>query len=146
MLYNPAKKIDIQNAYTKLKYYIDKGKIFELKVKRELKSANQNKYFHLIVGWFALEYGEDAEYVKQEIIKKIVCPEVFKYERINEKNGEIREAYKSFSSIDKEQTTYVIDKFRDYSAKTAGIYLPEPSDLVALQEIEVQLKNNERYL
>ncbi|WP_445453128.1 hypothetical protein [Flavobacterium sp. 25HG05S-40] len=110
------------------------------------KSSNQNRYFHLIVGWFAWEYGEDFEYVKQEIIKRIVCPEVFRTERTNERTGEIREDWKSFANIDKDQTTYVIDKFRDYSAKHAGIYLPEPKDLVALQEIEIQLKNNERYL
>ena len=61
--------------------------------------------------------------VKQEMIKKLICPEIFKYDKVNERTGEVREAYKSFATITKEETTYVIDKFRDYSAKKAGIYL-----------------------
>lgn len=146
MVYNPQKPNDVLRAVEKLKHLIAKGQPFELKRMTRRKSVNQNSYFHLIVGWFAWEYGEDFEYVKQEIIKKIVCPEVFKTDRVNEKTGEVRDAWKSFASIDKDQTTYVIDKFRDYSSKQAGIYLPEPTDLVALQEIEVQLKNNEKYL
>jgi hypothetical protein len=37
------------------------------------------------------------------------------------------------------------NRFRDYASKEAGIYLPEPSDLVLLQEIEIQI-NNQNYL
>lgn len=146
MTYNPKNPTDVKRSIEKIKHLIAKGKPFEIKSISTRKSINQNSYFHLIVGWFAWEYGEDFDYVKQEMIKKIVCPEIFKTERVNERTGEVREAWKSFSTIDKDQTTYVIDKFRDYASKQAGIYLPEPNDLAALQEIEVQLKNNERYL
>lgn len=146
MIYNPNKPIDIQRAIEKIKHFIAKGQPFELKQKPVIKSIKQNSYFHLIVGWFAWEYGEDFDYVKQEMIKKLICPEVFRTERTNRQTGEMREAWKSFATITKDETTFVINKFRDYSAKQAGIYLPEPSDLVALQEIEIQLKNNEQYL
>jgi uncharacterized protein (DUF2164 family) len=146
MIYNLEKPIDVQRLVAKVKYYIQKKQPIELKRMSVKKSIAQNSYFHLIVSWFAFEYGEDFNYVKQEIIKKIVCPEIFKSEFINEKNGECREHWLSFSTLDKDQTTYVIDKFRDYSSKRAGIYLPEPDDLASIQEIEIQLKNNERYL
>lgn len=146
MIYNPVKDIDCTRAIEKLKYFIQKKQPFELKRMAVSKSSNQNRYFHLIVGWFAWEYGETAEYVKQEMIKKIICPEVFKKVRINEKTGEIRDDWRSFTELTKGETTYVIDKFRDYSSKHAGIYLPEPKDMAALQEMEVQLKNNEQYL
>jgi hypothetical protein len=42
--------------------------------------------------------------------------------------------------------TLCINRFRDYASKEAGIYLPEPSDLVLLQEIEIQINNNKNYL
>jgi hypothetical protein len=42
--------------------------------------------------------------------------------------------------------TLCINRFRDYASKEAGIYLPEPSDLVLLQEIEIQINNNQNYL
>lgn len=146
MLYNPKNQVDIQRAIEKIKYFIAKGYVFELRKKQEPKSLNQNKYFHLIVSWFALEYGETARYVKDEIVKKIVCREVFLTEYANHKTGEIREEYRSFSELTKEETSLVINKFRDYSSKEAGIYLPEPKDLVFLEEIEIQIKNNSQFL
>mgnify|MGYP003330810326 CR=1 FL=1 len=39
-----------------------------------------------------------------------------------------------------------IDRFRDYSSKEAGIYLPEPNDLSILKDIEKQITNNKQYL
>lgn len=146
MIYNPKKEVDVKRAIEKLKYFISKGQPFELKRMRVPKSLNQNNYFHAILSWFAFEYGETREHVKQEIIKKIVCPEVFKTERVNRITGEVRIAWRSFADISKDETTYVIDKFRDYSSKTAGIYLPTPNEKAFLQEIEVQLKNNEQFL
>ena len=38
--------------------------------------------------------------------------------------------------------TLAIDRFRDFSSKELGIYLPEPSDLAILQDIENQLSKN----
>lgn len=146
MIYNPRKEVDITRAIEKIKYFIQKGQTFELKRINQSKSLNQNNYFHAIVGWFSFEYGETPDYVKQEIIKKIVCPEVFKTEYVNKETGEIRTDWKSFAVISKQQTTYVIEKFRDYSSKHAGIYLPTPEEKDFIQEIQVQLKNNERYL
>lgn len=146
MIYNPEKTIDCERAIEKLKYYITKKQPFELKRMAVSKSSNQNSYFHLLIGWFALEYGETSEYVKQEIIKKIVCPEIFKSEFINKKTGEIREDWKSWSSLTKDEATYVIDKFKHYASKEAGIYLPEPTNIVALREIQIQIKNHQHYL
>jgi hypothetical protein len=146
MIYNPEKPIDIQNAITKIKYFIDKKAVFELKRKQVPKTYPQIKYVHLILGWFALEYGETVEYVKLEYFKKLVNPAIFKYEFINRKTGEIRDEYKSLANISKEEMTLSINRFRDYSSKEAGIYLPQPSDLSILQEIEIQIKNNQKYL
>ena len=146
MIYNPKKEIDINRAIEKIKYFIQKGIPFELKRMQEKKSFSQNNYFHLILGWFAFEYGEPAAYVKQEMIKKIICPEIFKTEFINKITGEVRIDWRSFANISKDETTYVINKFRDYSSKQAGIYLPIPEEKDFLKEIEVQLKNNQQYL
>lgn len=146
MIYNPKKEADITRAIEKIKYFIQKGQPFELKRMQEKKSLRQNNYFHLILGWFAFEYGEPAQYVKQEIIKKIICPEVFRTEFTNKVTGEVRIDWRSFANISKDETTYVINKFRDYSSKQAGIYLPIPEEKDFLKEIEIQLKNNQQYL
>lgn len=146
MIYNPQNSLDVQKAVEKLKYYIAKKVVFELKPKRQKKSIAQNNYFHLIVSYFAFEYGETTEYVKQEIVKKIVCPNIFKTEYANRTTGEIRDHWRSFSDLNKEETMIVIDMFRNYASKEAGIYLPEPKDLNHIQEIEKIVENNKMYL
>jgi hypothetical protein len=146
MIYNGDNSFDVQKAVEKLKYFIAKKMLFELKAKNQKKTIAQNNYFHLIVSYFAYEYGETVEYVKTEIVKKIVCPNVFKSEYANFRTGEIREEWRSFASLDKDETMLVIDMFRNYASKEAGIYLPEPKDLNHLQEIEKIITNNKSYL
>ena len=146
MIYNPANEIDVQRSVDKLKYFIKKKKVFELKQKQVSKTYPQIKYVHLIMGWFALEYGETLEYIKLEYFKKIVNPEIFEFEFINRKTGEVRTEYKSLADVTKDELTLAINRFRDFSSKEAGIYLPEPRDLAILQQIEIELNNNKQYL
>jgi hypothetical protein len=146
MIYNPTNEIDAQRSVEKLKYFIKKKKVFELKQKQVSKTYPQLKYVHLIMGWFALEYGETLEYIKLEYFKKLVNPTIFEYEYINRKTGEIRIEYKSLADVTKDELTLAINRFRDYSSKEAGIYLPEPNDLAIMQQIEIELTNNKQYL
>ena len=146
MLYNPEKPIDVQRAIAKFNYFVKHNKVFELSAKKVPKTYPQLKYAHLIMSWFAWEYGEQLEYIKLEYFKKIVNPAIFKYEFINRKTGEIRIEYKSLADVTKDELTLAIDRFRDYSSKEAGIYLPEPSDLALMRELEIQVKNVEHLL
>ena len=146
MLYNPEKEIDIQRAIVKLKQLIASKKVFELKEKRPKRSLSQNNYLHLILSWYALEYGETLEYIKQEIFKKFVNKSIFEFEYVNRRTGETRTEYRSTANLDTAELSMAINRFRDFSVKQAGIYLPEPKDLVLLQEIEIQITNNQHYL
>ena len=146
MIYNPSNPIDIERALVKINHFIALNQVFELTRKQVPKTYPQIKYVHLILGFFAWEYGETLEYIKLEYFKKLVNPDVFIYEFINRKTGEIRQEYKSLATISKDEMTLSINRFRDYASKEAGIYLPEPKDLALLQEIEIQNKNNAQYL
>jgi hypothetical protein len=56
------------------------------------------------------------------------------------------ERWRSSASLDKAEMTLAIDRFRNFASSELGIYLPEPEDLVLLQEIERELsktKNQE---
>ncbi len=144
MLYDANKQIDVQNALTKLNFLIEKKVLFELTEKRKKRTYSQNNYQHLLFSWFAIHTGYTPEEVKQEIYKKIVNPNIF-YEGEFGKIVKI-ERWRSTSDLDTSETTIAINRFRDYSSKEAGIYLPEPDDLLSLQEIEIQVKNNQQYL
>ncbi len=144
MIYNPEKQIDVSRAIERLKFFIENKRVFELTEKRKKRTISQNAYLHLLFGWFALETGYTTEEVKQEIFKKIVNPNTF-YE------GEFGniitiERWRSTVNLSTQEMTLCIDRFRDYASKEAGIYLPQPSDLAMLQEMEIQISNNQNYL
>lgn len=145
-IFNASKPIDQQRAKERLNYFIEKGKIFELTEKRKTRSISQNSYLHLILSYWALDYGETLEYVKLEHFKKLVNPDIFKTERVNRKTGEIREAWKSSAELNTKEMTTAIDRFLIYASKEAGVYLPQPSDLTYIDEIKIIVKENEIYL
>ena len=141
MIFNASNEFDIQRAKERLGYLIDKKKTFEITEKKPKRTYSQNNYIHLLFAWFALEYGETPEYVKQEIFKKLVNPQIFLTEYVNYKTGEVREAWRSTADLNTKEMTIAIDNFRDYASKEAGIYLPTPDDLISLNEIERQVNN-----
>ena len=146
MIYDSTKKDDCTNAIEKLKAIISKGQKFELKVRHPKRSISQNSYLHLILSWFGIETGYTLEEVKQDILKRYVCSEIFYDGEIGEK---IKiERFRSTASLDTYEMTQVIEKFRTFSSKEFGIYLPEPNDLVAIQQLEIELskQKNQEYL
>lgn len=143
MIYNPEIPYDVESAKTKLLWLIKNKKPFEIKEKRKKRSISQNSYLHLILSWYSLEYGETLDYIKQEVFKKQINKDIFETEFINKKTGEIRTDWKSTSSLNTKELTTAIERFRNYASKEAGIYLPEPSDMAMLQDIENKIHNNQ---
>lgn len=144
MIYNAQNGIEVNRAMEKIKYFIAKEQTFELKAKRERRTISQNSYLHLLFSWFALETGYTTDEVKQDIFKKIVNPNTF-YE--GEFGSIIKiERWRSTASLNTEEMTLCIDRFRDYASKEAGIYLPEPTDLVMIRQLEIEVTNNQQYL
>ena len=148
MIFDTSKKDSRRKAIDRMKFLLDKNAKIELIEKSRTRSISQNNYLHLILGWFALEYGETLEYTKQVIFKQWVNPEIFKTEFVNYKTGEFREEWKSTKHLTKDEMTTAIDRFRAYSVKNMNLYLPEPNDLALLEEIENQLEeySNKIYL
>jgi len=144
-IFNASKQIDQQRAKERLNYFIEKGKIFELTEKKKTRSISQNSYLHLLFSWFAIETGYTTEEVKQEIFKKIVNPNTF-YDGDFDKGLVTLQRWRSTADLDTKEMNLCIDRFRDYSAKEAGIYLPEPHDLSIIDEIKIKIKEHEQYL
>jgi hypothetical protein len=148
MIFDTSKKPQAQKFKERANFLYKKGAKIEIVEKSSKRTYSQNNYLHLILGWFALEYGETLDYIKQEFFKKIVNENLFKYEFINYKTGEVREGWKSTAQLTKAELTEAIERFRNYSAKNMNLYLPEPNDLALLEEIENQLEeySNKIYL
>ncbi|QHC84948.1 hypothetical protein AS589_09285 [Empedobacter brevis] len=141
MIYNTSNLVERQKAITRIKKLLDNKAVIEITEKKPTRTIKQNRYLHLILGFFACETGYTLEEVKQEIFKKIVNPALF-YE------GEIGELvsiqrWRSTADLDTFEMTQAIEKFRDYSSAEAGIYLPSPDEKDFLMQIEIELKNNQ---
>lgn len=144
MIFDSTKQSDCSKAVEYLKNIFAKGKKFELKVKHPKRSISQNSYLHLILTWFGLETGYTLEEVKQYFFKQIVNPQLF-YEG---EFGDIVkiERWRSTTSLDTQEMTLAIDRFRNYASIECSIYLPEPHDLSLIEEMEIEIskqKNQE---
>jgi len=122
-----------------------KGAFVELR-SLEKRSLKQNNYLHLILSWYALEFGYSLEYVKRNVYKLLCNPAIFIIEKANTKTGEMYEDLRSSADCSKEELTSSIDRFRNYSAQTAGLYLPSPDDIAYLREIEIEIERNKEHL
>ena len=146
MIYNFNNDTDCIRATDKLKWLISKKKRIELKELRGKRTNPQNAYFHLLINYFALEYGETFEYTKQYIFKKYVNPDIFKTERKNPKSGKVREGWRSSADLDTKEMTDAIDRFKNWSVTKAGIRLPEANEDQFLDYIQNQIDQNKQYL
>lgn len=146
MLYNLSTEIDRLRLSARIELLMAEGATVELSKKKKIRSISQNAYLHLILGFFASEYGDTVQYVKEEIFKRLVNPDVFLFERINQKTGERRSALRSSSELTTSEMTQSIDRFRIYASKEAGICLPEPNEESLLEVIRIEIERNKNYL
>lgn len=146
MLYNLSIATDAARATSKLEELIKEGGVVELKKKAKPRTSQQNKYLHLLLTWFAIEYGETVEYVKQVMFKRQVNATIFEYERVNKKTGEVRTDYRSTADISTAELSDAIERFRNYSSREANIYLPSANEDRFLAQIEVEAERYKHYL
>lgn len=144
MIFDPKIELEKKRAVERIRHFIAKGKVFELKEKKARRTIRQNAYLHLLFSWFAIETGYTTEEVKQEIFKKVVNPNLF-YEGEHGQLVKI-ERWRSTTELDTGEMTTAIDRFRNYASKEAGIYLPEPSDLALIAQIEKEIENHKTYM
>lgn len=119
--------------------------IVEVKKKHRPRSIAQNSYLHVCLAYFASEFGYNLEEVKYNIFKKIVNQDIFSRQRIS-KRGQMVNYWRSTADLDAKELTDAIERFRNYSAMVAGLYIPEPNEESALIEAQKQIALYEKYL
>lgn len=119
--------------------------IVEVKKKHRPRSIAQNSYLHVCLAYFASEFGYNLEEVKYNIFKKIVNQDIFSRQRIS-KRGQMVTYWRSTADLDAKELTDAIERFRNYSAMVAGLYIPEPNEESALIEAQKQIALYEKYL
>ncbi len=143
--YNLDSPYDLEKFRAKVQEMELKGGYVELKRKASQRSRSQNNYLHLLLGYFALEFGYSLEQVKMQFFKILCNADIFIHQRPN-KYGETVDHIRSSAELTTEEMSTAITRFRNYSASECGLYLPEPGEKGSLMYIEQQMENNKEYL
>ena len=144
MIYNlKTQKDQADQYYKKLR---SEECTVEIIKKRNKRTNKQNRYLHLLFGYFGLEVGCSAEYVKRQFFKFTCNYDLFVVE-VETKLGLIQEL-KSTKDLNTFEMTIAIDRFKDFSAREAGIVLPDAEDKEFLNQIHNMLEEyeNKRYI
>ena len=145
MVYNLTNPLDVQNAKTRLELLIKRGCIVEIVEKKPKRSLNQNAYLHLLLGYFASQTGNTLEWVKQQYYKKLCNPDIFIGEREDLFLGRVKYV-RSSADLRVDEMKLSIDRFRNWSASEAGIYLPEATSEAELASLAIEVEKYKTYL
>lgn len=145
MVYNLSSPLDVQNAKTRLELLIKRGCIVELTEKKQKRTLNQNAYLHLLLGYFASQTGNTLEWVKQQYYKKLCNPDLFIGEREDLYLGRVKYV-RSSADLRTDEMNLSIERFRNWSAAEAGIYLPEATSEAEIAALQVEAERYKTYL
>lgn len=138
---------DLRHDQEQFKEYAEKliseEALVEL-TKKDKRTNQQNRYLHLILGWFALATGYSVEEVKLDIFKRQCNTDLF-MKKVTGRNGLSRIQMKSTRDLSSADLTTAIERFRNYSAKQ-GIYIPSPYEEQFLAEIRKELSRNAEWI
>lgn len=136
---------DRQQFKEKVEHALSKGYLVELKRKTTQRSLAQNSYLHVLLGYFASEFGYTLEEVKIDIFKRTCNKEIFERERLNRRGQKVRYV-RSSTELDKREMTEAIERFRNYSSARCGLYLPSPNEGEALFYAQQQIERYKEFM
>ena len=126
-------------------YLLKRQVTVEVKERKHQRSSSQNAYLHVCLAYFASEFGYDLETVKYDLFKRQVNHDIFARVRKN-RNGESVTYMRSTRDLDTGEMTTAIDRWRNWCASEAGLYIPAAHEHDALLEAEKQIAMYDKYL
>lgn len=144
MLYDLKNPLDRERFKRRCNALFTKQGIVELSEKT-IRSNQQNRYLHLILGYLAMETGNTLDYAKEVFYKRNANRAIFVREKEDEYLGKV-EYLRSSATLSKEEFSTSIDRLRDWSSQVAGIYLPSPNEEQFLASIEVEMSRYKQWI
>lgn len=145
MTYNLTNPLDVQNAKTRLDFLVKRGCIIELTEKKQKRTLSQNAYLHLLLGYFASQTGNTLEWVKKQYYKKLCNPDIFIGEREDRFLGRVKYV-RSSADLRTDEMNLSIERFRNWAASEAGIYLPDPTSEAEIAAMQIEVERYKTYL
>lgn len=144
-LFNLDNPYEVEQFRTAVAEIERKGGYVELKRKHPQRTLQQNKYLHVLLGYFAQEFGYSITQVKQDIFKAECNSDIFYRLRVN-KHGEEIAYIRSSAELTKDEMVTAIERFRNYSSAVCGLYLPSANEGDALMYAQQLIERNKEFL
>lgn len=144
MLYDCSNPLDRENFLARANLLASRGEIVSLAAKRQ-RTLRQNSYLHVILEYFACQYGESPEYVKREYFKILVNPDIFVINKNDRFRGTVYDV-RSSADLTTEEMTTAIERFRNWSSKEAGIYIPTAEEGEVICQMELEIARNKKFV
>lgn len=119
--------------------------IVEFSESKPQRTLRQNKYLHIIIAYFAAEYGADTDYVKEQYFKLAANKHTFLVTREDKLLGKVQ-YLKSSSLLNTEEMRVAIERFRNWASAVAGIYLPSADEHRLIELAELEISRNKEYI
>lgn len=143
MWYNLKNPLEIDQFKDRVTELRNKGAVVELTEKRA-RSLQANKYLHLMLSKFALEYGYTLDEVKTHFYKIVVNPDLFVRERVDKFSGEIYKYVRSSAELTSEEMSKSIEAFREFWLEEGGYRFPSSNEYIALLHIQHDVENESK--
>jgi len=145
MIYDTSNPLDKANFLLRAKKLAESGVIVDLTEKKPRRSLPQNKYLHVILAYFGAQTGNTLEWVKQQYYKKLVNPDLFIREKEDKYLGRIK-VLRSSADLDTAEMSLSIERFRNWAAQEAGIYIPSADEAILIQQMEIEIERSKEFL
>lgn len=83
--------------------------------------------------------------LKQQYYKKLVNPDLFIREKEDKFLGRIK-VLRSSVDLDTAEMSLSVDRFRNWAAQEAGIYIPSADEAILVQQMEICIEKNKEYI
>ena len=144
MLFDLSDILQCERFKRRVNELYEKKCVVDLTEKKQRTPA-QNRYLHLLLGYYAVETGNTLDWVKENYFKRLCNKDIFVRIKADNYLGEV-EYLRSTRDCDTGEMTTAIERFRNWSSETCGIYLPSPEEQAFLQAIEIEMDRNRNYL
>jgi hypothetical protein len=145
MKYDLKNIVDINRAKDYFETLIARKVLIELKQRRKPRTYLQNRYLHLLLGYIALETGHSLPYIKENVFKILLSPDIFKPEERIGKLG-VEKTTRSSAKLDSKEMTTAIDRFIDWAKDELNIQLPKPHEKEYIAQLEAELEHQKEWV
>ena len=138
MLYDLNNSYDVEKFRKKVAQLLDKGCCVELKKIYPQRTLTQNNYYQVITEYFAASKGYSKLEVQDEIFMRTVNADIC----VNKDTNRL----KSSTELTVDEMALAIERFRNWSASEAGLYIPSGEEHRALFYAKQVIAENKDYM